>query len=70
MAPEGFLGLPTQALAILMIVFGILIIVLPQLLPWLVGILLIVLGVSWLAGASGGGDLFARRRAAQPPRRV
>lgn len=51
-------GLPTQALAILMIVFGLLILVLPALLPWLVGILLVVLGVAMLVGPSG----WARRR--------
>lgn len=72
MAPEGWLGIPTQALAVLMIVFGVLIILLPVLLPWLVGILLIVLGVAWLVGATGI-DLGAgrmRRRSSEPPPRV
>lgn len=72
MAPEGWLGLPAQALAILMIVFGILIILIPVLLPWLVGILLIVLGVAWLVGPAsinfGAGRM--RRRASGPPPRV
>lgn len=46
-------GLPSQAIAILMIVFGFLILFVPPLLPWLVGILLIVVGIAWLAGSGG-----------------
>jgi membrane protein implicated in regulation of membrane protease activity len=46
-------GMPAQAIAILMIVFGLLILVIPPLLPWLVGILLVVLGVMMLVGAQG-----------------
>lgn len=71
MALENPFGLPTQAVAVLMIVFGLLIIVLPALLPWLVGILLIVLGVLWLMGSSNVGAWgVARREPAEPPRRI
>lgn len=68
----GRFGIPSQAVAILMIVFGVLIIVLPQLLPWLIGILLIVLGVLWLVGASGATAKWAprAREPAGPPPRV
>lgn len=68
----GRFGIPAQAMAILMIVFGVLVIVLPQLLHWLIGILLIVLGVVWLMGASGSGSGFAARPRdpASPPPRV
>ena len=67
----GRFGIPAQAVAILMIVFGLLIIVLPHLLPWLVGILLIVLGIVWLVGTSGGmrlGTTQPREPAGPPPR--
>jgi type IV secretory pathway VirB3-like protein len=69
---EPFLGIPPQALAILMIVFGILVIVLPALLSWLVGILLVVIGVAWLAGASNWPATWTTRRGhvEPPPPRV
>lgn len=72
MAYEAPLGMPTQAVAILMIIFGILVIILPQLLPWLVGILLIVLGVLWLVGSPGFGSWMHRSTGGpgEPPRRV
>lgn len=69
----GRFGVPPQAVAILMIVFGVLIILLPHLLPWLVGILLIVMGVLWLVGSTGGGMRMgagAPREPAGPPPRV
>lgn len=69
----GRFGVPAQAVAILMIVFGLLIIVLPHLLPWLVGILLIVLGIVWLVGSSGSGFRMGPaqpREPAGPPPRV
>jgi hypothetical protein len=72
MALENQFGMPAQAVAILMIIFGILIIVLPQLLPWLVGILLIILGVLWLVGSPGVGTWMHRTTTGpgEPPRRV
>lgn len=60
------LGLPAQALAILMVVFGLLILFVPALLPWLVGILLIVAGIAWLVAA--GGWTRAPRDRYAPPR--
>lgn len=69
----GRFGIPPQAVAILMIVFGLLVIVLPHLLPWLVGILLIVLGVLWLVGSTGTGMRLGStqpREPASPPPRV
>jgi hypothetical protein len=69
---DPVLGIPPQALAILMIIFGVLVIVLPALLSWLVGILLIVMGVAWLTGASGWRPTWTARRGgpAEPPPRV
>ena len=69
----GRFGIPAQAVAILMIVFGLLVIVLPQLLHWLVGILLITLGIVWLVGSSGAGMRLGPaqpRDPASPPPRV
>ena len=69
----GRFGIPAQALAILMIVFGILIIVLPQLLHWLIGIFLITVGIVWLVGSSGSGFRLGPsqpRDPASPPPRV
>jgi multisubunit Na+/H+ antiporter MnhG subunit len=70
MALENAFGLPTQAVAVLMIVFGILVIVLPALLSWLVGILLIILGVLWLVGSAGSLNLGRASGPSEPPRRV
>ena len=69
----GRFGVPAQAVAILMIVFGILVIVLPQLLHWLIGILLITVGIVWLVGAGGSGLRMGAtqpRDPASPPPRV
>jgi hypothetical protein len=66
----GRLGLSTQAAAVLMIIFGILILVLPQLLPWLVGLLLIILGVLALVGGAGPAWTTRTRGPSEPPRRV
>lgn len=69
----GRFGVPAQAVAILMIVFGILVIVLPQLLHWLIGILLITVGIVWLVGAGGSGLRMGStqpRDPASPPPRV
>ena len=69
---DPLFGMPPQAAAVVMIVFGVLIIVLPALLPWLVGLLLIVLGVAWLVGAGGWPGAWTPRRTGptEPPRRV
>lgn len=69
----GRFGVPAQAVAVLMIVFGLLIIVLPQLLHWLVGIFLITVGIVWLISASGSGWRMGPaqpREPASPPPRV
>ena len=66
----GRFGMSTQAAAVLMIVFGVLILVLPALLPWLVGFLLIILGVLGLLSGGAGTWLAARRETGEPPRRV
>lgn len=61
-------GLPRQAVAVLLIVFGLLIFLVPALLPWLVGLLLIVVGVAWLVGEGGWTTRPARRTRYAPPR--
>jgi uncharacterized membrane protein HdeD (DUF308 family) len=56
--PERMLkriGITGLAAAILMIIFGILVIVFPDLVAWLVGIYLIVVGVVKLVGYISGG---------------
>ena len=66
---ETRFGVPIMALAILAIVFGVLIIAFPALISWLVGVILIVLGVLALVGTLGGVNADATRaRQAQPPR--
>ena len=63
------LGLPTQALAVLLIVLGILVLVLPRLLPWIVGLGLVAWGVLALLMAEDGLSWRpARRRSEEPPR--
>jgi len=72
MAYEAPLGLPTPAVAILMVIFGVLILIFHELLPWLVGILLIVLGALWLVGSPSVGAWMHRGSTGpgEPPRRV
>jgi len=56
--PEKMLkriGITGMAAAILMIIFGILVIVFPDLVAWLVGIYLIVVGVVKLVGHISSG---------------
>jgi uncharacterized membrane protein HdeD (DUF308 family) len=67
----GRFGMTTQAAGVLLLVFGVLIIALPQILHWLVGILLIALGVLALVGGGADAWLTTRTRGpAEPPRRV
>ena len=47
------LGLTGEIAAVLMILFGILIIVFPALIAWLIGLYLIIAGVVQLAGHMG-----------------
>lgn len=51
----GRFGVPAQALAVIMILAGILIIAFPKLLQWILGLFLILMGVLWLI------DSFQRR---------
>lgn len=58
-------GLPPELVAILLIVAGVLVLVMPEIIAYIVGILLIVLGVWWLV-ASFQARQHAERRG-QPP---
>lgn len=49
---ESYRGL-TPALGILMLVFGVLVIALPQLLVWIVGLTLMVGGILLILGTAG-----------------
>jgi uncharacterized membrane protein HdeD (DUF308 family) len=57
-------GITGEAAAILMIVFGILILVFPNLLQWLIGLYLIIVGLLQLMGHM---DQRSRAKAAPPP---
>ena len=65
---DAFLGIPRPALAILLIVFGLLILFVPPLLPWLVAILMIVVGVAWLVDSGGWTSRGVARSRYAPPR--
>lgn len=59
---RGRSGVPVEALAVILIVMGVLVIVFPHMIAWLVGLTLIAVGVLWLMSAWG-----SRRSYAAPP---
>lgn len=56
-------GVPIEVLAVLLIVMGVLVIVFPHMIAWLLGLTLIGIGVLWLMSSWG-----SRRSYAEPPR--
>lgn len=59
---RGRAGVPVEILAVILIVMGVLVIVFPHMIAWLVGLTLIAVGVIWMITALSG-----RRYAMRPP---